>query len=86
MFPPFDRISTIIYRIIIDGCNILAFGDNEAAEFLNSWIELKKRDKTIAALFYYWISGKKAHQWGRDGVSSEKCWGGGDRLTAEGHL
>jgi ABC-type amino acid transport substrate-binding protein len=35
------------------------FGDREMAEFLGTWIELKKKDRTIEALFDYWISGKK---------------------------
>jgi Na+/H+-dicarboxylate symporter/ABC-type amino acid transport substrate-binding protein len=38
----------------------LARGDQELAAFLNIWIELKKQDKTIAALYDYWILGKNA--------------------------
>jgi hypothetical protein len=28
--------------------------------FINLWIELKKEDKTITALYDYWIPGKNA--------------------------
>ena len=28
--------------------------------FINTWIELKKKDKTIASLYDYWILGKNA--------------------------
>ncbi len=42
----------------------LAFGDNETAELLNSWIELKKRDGTISDLFDYWIAGKNRNRGG----------------------
>ena len=35
------------------------FGDREMAEFLGTWIELKKKDGSIENLFYYWIEGKK---------------------------
>jgi ABC-type amino acid transport substrate-binding protein len=35
-------------------------GDRELVDFINVWIELKKRDGTIAALYDYWILGKNA--------------------------
>ena len=38
----------------------LAQGDQEFAAFLNLWIELKKKDNTIPALYDYWILGKNA--------------------------
>ena len=38
----------------------LARGDEDLAAFLNLWIELKKQDKTIPALYDYWILGKNA--------------------------
>ncbi len=28
--------------------------------FINTWLELKKRDRTIDALYDYWILGKNA--------------------------
>jgi ABC-type amino acid transport substrate-binding protein len=45
----------------------LARGDQEFAAFLNLWIELKKQDKTIPALYDYWILGKNA-------VPRERRW------------
>jgi ABC-type amino acid transport substrate-binding protein len=38
----------------------LARGDQEMVDFINLWIELKKKDKTIARLYDYWILGKHA--------------------------
>ena len=38
----------------------LARGEQEFAAFLNLWIELKKKDNTISALYDYWILGKDA--------------------------
>jgi ABC-type amino acid transport substrate-binding protein len=35
-------------------------GDQELANFINTWIELKKKDKTIATLYDHWILGKNA--------------------------
>ena len=35
-------------------------GDRELADFINIWLELKKRDRTIEALYDYWILGKNA--------------------------
>jgi Na+/H+-dicarboxylate symporter len=35
-------------------------GDRELADFLNIWLELKKRDRTIPSLYDYWIQGKNA--------------------------
>jgi ABC-type amino acid transport substrate-binding protein len=35
-------------------------GDLELVNFINIWIELKKKDKTIASLYDYWILGKNA--------------------------
>jgi len=38
----------------------LARGDQEMVAFINLWIDLKKRDQTIARLYDYWILGKHA--------------------------
>jgi ABC-type amino acid transport substrate-binding protein len=38
----------------------LARGDQEMVDFINLWIDLKKKDKTIARLYDYWILGKHA--------------------------
>lgn len=38
----------------------MARGDPELVSVINTWIELKKKDKTIAALYDYWILGKNA--------------------------
>jgi ABC-type amino acid transport substrate-binding protein len=35
-------------------------GDSDLVNFVNTWIELKKKDKTIAELYDYWILGKNA--------------------------
>ena len=35
-------------------------GDRELADFINVWIELKKRDRTFDTLYDYWILGKNA--------------------------
>jgi ABC-type amino acid transport substrate-binding protein len=34
--------------------------DQSLANMINTWIELKKRDGTIAALYDYWILGRNA--------------------------
>ena len=39
---------------------ILPRGDREWVDFINVWIELKKRDRTIDMLYDYWILGKNA--------------------------
>jgi hypothetical protein len=36
----------------------LARGDNEFKNYLDTWIELKQKDKTIPALYDHWILGK----------------------------
>jgi hypothetical protein len=38
----------------------MARGDLELINVINTWIELKKRDRTIMALYDYWILGKNA--------------------------
>lgn len=38
----------------------MARGDQEMVDFINLWIDLKKKDKTIARLYDYWILGKNA--------------------------
>lgn len=35
-------------------------GEHDWINFVNTWIELKKKDKTIASLYDYWILGKNA--------------------------
>src|SRR5262249_561728 len=39
---------------------LTARGDRELADFVNTWIDLKKKDQTIAALYDYWILGRNA--------------------------
>jgi ABC-type amino acid transport substrate-binding protein len=39
-----------------------ARGDRELADFVNTWIELKQKDRTIAALYDYWILGKNGKE------------------------
>jgi hypothetical protein len=36
----------------------IANHDREFADFINTWIELKRKDRTIASLFDYWILGR----------------------------
>jgi ABC-type amino acid transport substrate-binding protein len=36
--------------------------DQDWAHFINTWIELKRRDGTIAALYGHWILGKQANK------------------------
>lgn len=38
----------------------LARRDQDWAHFINTWIELKRRDGTIDALYGHWILGKQA--------------------------
>jgi ABC-type amino acid transport substrate-binding protein len=38
----------------------LPHGDRELVDFINVWLELKKRDRTIETLYDYWILGKNA--------------------------
>lgn len=38
----------------------LAYGNQEMADYMNSWIELKKKDNTIENLYNYWILGQGA--------------------------
>jgi ABC-type amino acid transport substrate-binding protein len=38
----------------------MARGERELADFINTWIELKKKDQTIGALYEYWILGRSA--------------------------
>ncbi len=38
----------------------LARRDQDWARFINTWIELKRRDGTIDALYGHWILGKQA--------------------------
>ena len=35
-------------------------GDRELVDFINVWLDLKKRDRTIETLYDYWILGQNA--------------------------
>jgi hypothetical protein len=35
-------------------------GDRDLVDFINVWLELKKRDRTIEVLYDYWVLGKNA--------------------------
>jgi ABC-type amino acid transport substrate-binding protein len=56
------------YTVVIPKPDVLAVpmaypvarGDQELVNFINAWIELKKKDRTIAALYDHWILGKHA--------------------------
>jgi len=39
-------------------------GEQDMADFINTWIDLKKKDHTIDVLFEHWILGKHALQKG----------------------
>src|SRR5262249_14820411 len=39
---------------------LLPRGDGEMVGFINTWLELKKRTRTVDALYDYWILGKNA--------------------------
>ena len=39
----------------------IARGDRDLADFINTWIDLKKKDQTIETLYDYWILGRRAH-------------------------
>jgi ABC-type amino acid transport substrate-binding protein len=45
----------------------MARGDTELASFVNTWIELKKRDRTMSTLYDYWILG-------HTGAAGESRW------------
>ena len=38
----------------------IARGERDLADFVNTWINLKKKDQTIQALYDYWILGRSA--------------------------
>jgi ABC-type amino acid transport substrate-binding protein len=38
----------------------IARGDRDLLDFVNIWIDLKKKDQTIQALYDYWILGRSA--------------------------
>jgi Na+/H+-dicarboxylate symporter len=56
------------YTVVIPQPDVLAVplayamprGEQDLVNFINTWIELKKKDKTIASLYDYWILGKNA--------------------------
>jgi ABC-type amino acid transport substrate-binding protein len=56
------------YSVVIPGADPptspLAYAvggaDRELADFLNTWIDLKRRDGTIRALYDHWVLGKEA--------------------------
>ena len=56
------------YTVVIPKPDVLAVpmaypiarGDQEWVNFINIWIELKKKDRTLAALYDHWILGKHA--------------------------
>ncbi len=49
---PLVQAVPMVYAVASDDLRML--------NFVNSWIELKKQDKTIASLYDYWILGKNA--------------------------
>ena len=56
------------YTVVVPQPDVLAIplaypmarGDPELVNFINTWIALKQRDRTIAALYDHWILGKNA--------------------------
>ena len=70
---PAERASawTLLYPqysvVVPDGARVkiplaypLAGRDGRFASFINTWIELKRKDGTLDALFAYWIQGQRA--------------------------
>jgi len=56
---PHPRVRTVPMSFAV------RLGDRETAEFLSTWIGLKKRDNTINDLFDYWVGGKKVRPGGK---------------------
>ena len=51
-------------KIKIPAAYALRKGQHETADFINHWLELKKKDQTIDELYSHWVLGKsiKTHK------------------------
>ena len=57
----------------------IARHDQAFATFINTWIDLKKKDGTLDALFRYWILGQNPRPGRRAGRSFATCCTGWSR-------
>jgi ABC-type amino acid transport substrate-binding protein len=60
MFPRYTVVVPEPSKIRIPLAFPLARNDEAFASFINTWIELKRKDGTIDALYEYWILGRSA--------------------------
>jgi ABC-type amino acid transport substrate-binding protein len=60
IFPHYSVVVPEPSRIRMPLAYPLARNDQAFASFVNTWIELKQKDGTIAALYDYWILGRSA--------------------------
>jgi hypothetical protein len=62
------QMSALPYTVAVAHPDVLALpvaygmarSDREWTEFVNPWIDLKKKDRTIASLYDYWVLGESA--------------------------
>ena len=60
LYPAYTVVIPQPDTLVIPLAYPMARGDQEFVNFVNTWIELKKKDKTISTLYDYWILGKNA--------------------------
>ncbi len=62
IFPEFTVVVPHPDVVRLPAAYAMPRGDHELVNFVNSWIELKKRDGTIESLYDHWILGKTAER------------------------
>ena len=67
LYPEYSIVVPAPDVVTVPSAYALPQGEQEMVDFMNTWLELKKRDRTIPALYDYWILGK-------DAVRSQPRW------------
>jgi len=60
MYPRYTMVVPAPGAIRLPLAYPIAGNDSTFARYVNTWIELKKKDGTVAALYDYWILGRTA--------------------------
>ena len=67
LYPEYSVVVPEPDIVTVPAAYALPRGDQEMVDFMNTWLALKQRDRTIPALYDYWILGK-------DAVRSQPRW------------
>ena len=71
-------------RVKVPLAYAVSLGNGAMVRFLNTWIQLKRKDGSIDALLQHWILGRDARKTKRSVLHDVLGWGAGSSQSSDG--